>query len=335
MDIQNGYEKEKKKMKSIILINCYFGKLPEYFDLWLKSVKANPTVDFLIVTDDKRKFEYPKNVKVKYTTFEKLCSEIKSNFDFEICLNKPYKLCEYKPFYNLFFQEIVKKYDFWGYCDLDLIFGDIRKFVNEEVLNTYEKIYNRGHLTLFKNSLKINKVISCEKKFKNFYNYREAFSTNYVCHFDEGAGITKLFQKNNILSYDEPDYADINMKYNNFNLLFRKDISPNNPGIFLWKDGKLYFCFNEKKVEIIYAHFQKRRMLNNLSNINDESFLIIPNSFIDYYDDYNSDMCKYLKRSLIYTYYIKKRLKTIIDNLKNGAIYQKFYRLEKRLFLKN
>ena len=47
----------------------------------------------------------------------------------------------------------VKKYDFWGYCDLDLIFGDIRKFVNEEVLNTYEKIYNRGHLTLFKNSL--------------------------------------------------------------------------------------------------------------------------------------------------------------------------------------
>lgn len=320
-------------MKSIILINCYFGKLPEYFNLWLKSVKENPTVDFLIVTDDKRKYEYPKNVIVKYMTFEELSSKIRSYFDFEICLNKPYKLCEYKPFYNLFFSEIVKKYDFWGYCDLDLIFGNIRNFVTDEVLNKYEKIYNRGHLTIFKNSLKINKVISYEEISKNFYNYKEAFSTNYVCHFDEGTGITKIFEKNKILSYDEVDYADIDMKHNNFNLLFRKDIDNNSPGIFLWCDGKLFFCDKNRKIEIIYAHFQKRNMVYSLSDINCNRFLIVPNAFIDYEENYNRNMDVYLKKSLIYTYYIKKRFKVILDNLKNGAIYQRLYRLKKKILL--
>ena len=39
-------------MKKLILITCYFGSLPSYFDFYMKSVEQNSTVDFLLVTDD-------------------------------------------------------------------------------------------------------------------------------------------------------------------------------------------------------------------------------------------------------------------------------------------
>ena len=59
-------------MKKLILINCYFGKLPEYVDFYLKSAGANPTVDFLLVTDDKTQRDCPQNVIVKYMSFAEL-----------------------------------------------------------------------------------------------------------------------------------------------------------------------------------------------------------------------------------------------------------------------
>ena len=34
-------------MKKIIIIIPYFGEFPNYFDLWMKSVKYNSDIDFL------------------------------------------------------------------------------------------------------------------------------------------------------------------------------------------------------------------------------------------------------------------------------------------------
>ena len=38
-------------MNKTVIIGVYFGKFPEYFDLWLKSAEYNRNVDFLIFTD--------------------------------------------------------------------------------------------------------------------------------------------------------------------------------------------------------------------------------------------------------------------------------------------
>lgn len=39
-------------MKSIVVIIPYFGKFLAYFNMWLLSVKYNPTVDFCIITKE-------------------------------------------------------------------------------------------------------------------------------------------------------------------------------------------------------------------------------------------------------------------------------------------
>ena len=51
-------------MKKIILIMAYFGKLPNYFPIWLESVRNNPTVDFMFISDCIEETELPKNVKL-------------------------------------------------------------------------------------------------------------------------------------------------------------------------------------------------------------------------------------------------------------------------------
>ena len=110
-------------MKRCILIIPYFGKFNSYFHLFLHSCRNNPDFDWLIFTDDRRNFEYPDNITVKYTTFDKIKLYIQRKFKFKIALDQPYKLCDYKIAYGDIFSEFISGYEFWGFCDTDVIFG--------------------------------------------------------------------------------------------------------------------------------------------------------------------------------------------------------------------
>ena len=119
---------------SIVLIIPYFGKLPNYFEIFLKTVEFNKDINFLIYTDDRTNYKYPSNVEVVYTTFQKFREIVQKNFDFEIALSSPYKLCDYKPAYGDILKDKIKKYDYWGHCDIDLAFGNKRKFITDDIL---------------------------------------------------------------------------------------------------------------------------------------------------------------------------------------------------------
>lgn len=60
-------------MTSIIFIIPYFGRFNNYFRYWWESAKNNPTVDFLICTD--QEVEEVPNIKVKRTTFQELSTK--------------------------------------------------------------------------------------------------------------------------------------------------------------------------------------------------------------------------------------------------------------------
>lgn len=53
----------------IAFICPYFGELPNYFELLLKSCKHNSTIDWIIFTDNKINYEIPSNVKVINVNF--------------------------------------------------------------------------------------------------------------------------------------------------------------------------------------------------------------------------------------------------------------------------
>ena len=110
-------------MKSIAFIVPYFGRFPINYQLWLESCRRNPSIDFLIFTDDCTKYEYPKNVKLFHMDFKDIKQKIQKLYNFSLRLENPYKLCDFRPAYGEIFEEFLKGYDYWGHCDIDLIWG--------------------------------------------------------------------------------------------------------------------------------------------------------------------------------------------------------------------
>ena len=143
-------------MKSIAYLVPYFGKLPVGFKMWLLSCAANETIDWILLTDDRTEYNYPNNVKVHYCTYDSIKERIQNNFDFPIVISKPWKLCDFRPAYGEIFSDELKTYDYWGHCDMDLIFGDIRAFITDEILEKYDKIGFQGHSVIYRNTPEVN-----------------------------------------------------------------------------------------------------------------------------------------------------------------------------------
>lgn len=263
------------------------------------SCKNNPSIDWIIFTDDKSKYPYPKNVKIIYTTFEKIKEKIQSYFDFPICLDKPYKLCDYKPTYGEIFSDELKGYDFWGYCDIDLIFGNIRKFLTNEVLDKYSKVFTRGHFSLYRNSPDINSF------YRNMDNsfFRKVFSSERAFAFDEWGGVSRYWSISKQPYYDELCMDDIRSGFTTFRPTkemrgygspyheLNKDLSATYKKmrniVYSYENGALYRCYllNGKfeKEEVLYVHFQKRNLLLDRSLlgelISNQNWLIVPSYF--------------------------------------------------------
>ena len=73
-------------MNRIVYIVPYFGRLRSDFKLWLASCKMNPTINWLIYTDDKENDvllnkDIPENVMVRYISFEEMRNKIQKYFD--------------------------------------------------------------------------------------------------------------------------------------------------------------------------------------------------------------------------------------------------------------
>ncbi len=267
-------------MKKIVIISVYFGEFPRHFDLLLKSIEKNPTIDFLIFTDQKASSNM-KNLKYVNISLKDLDKRIKKKLGHEFGVKRPYKCCDFKPAYGVLFGDYIRKYDFWGHSDLDLIFGDIRKFITEEILDNYDKILPLGHLSLYRNTTEINSRYMGDGA--SCGSYDEVFSNEKSYAFDEWNGIMDIYYKNGFSFYDKRLFADISILRKRFTLAL--DDKNYNQQVFYWEDGHVYRAFMEggtvKKDEFVYIHFKQRKYLDN-KDVKDDSngFYICDKGFI-------------------------------------------------------
>lgn len=326
-------------MKKIALICPYFGKLPNYFPLVLQSMKSNNNIEWIVFTDDKTEYEYPANVNVKYMSFKELKILIKEKIPFIRDIT-PYKLCDFRPFYGIIFKSYLEKYDFWGFCDFDCIFGDLNKFITEDILNKYKKIFFLGHLSLFANIYEIEKILL------NLLNTKECqmYLKLTTCSFQmDEIMVPALLKKNKIEIYQDSNniIADIcctkkpfkicneYLYYDKGNIIMKGNVIDNEGLVFSYINGKLIGYFLEEDTiyqkEYMYIHLQKRNM-EFLNNINTD-FLIIPNKFIPY-RKVNKQLLKISAKS---PFIYKKRWK-ISWNYKIDPIKRKIKILKYKIF---
>ena len=117
-----------KRGKYVYDWNCgpILWKKPISYDAWEATAVTNDTIDFYIFTDIPE-IKDNKNIRVITCTFEECRQMIQKVMNFKISLESPYKLCDYKPTYGLVFHNWLKDYDFWGYCDLDVVFWEFER----------------------------------------------------------------------------------------------------------------------------------------------------------------------------------------------------------------
>ncbi|MDR3340306.1 MAG: hypothetical protein LBT25_09510, partial [Candidatus Symbiothrix sp.] len=130
--------------KKIAFLIVYTGHYPWYFPYFLHSCRYNPTIDFYIFTDIEEKLPHlPPNVRLIPYSLEQFKADASKALGFDVAVESGYKLCDFKPAYGCIFSDWIKAYDFWGYCDIDLVFGNIRAFMTEDLLAEYDIISAR------------------------------------------------------------------------------------------------------------------------------------------------------------------------------------------------
>ena len=176
---------QSKKEKSIVIIVYWFGKFPWYYYYFLHSCRYNPTVDFIIISDNQSVTHLPKNVYFIKKSPEEIRQLASKNLEYNVTLEpQPYKFCDFRPAFGVVFQDYIKDYTFWGHGDLDIIFGNIRNFITDEILDKFDVIslrhdYLSSWFALYRNNIKINYL------YKQSRDYQRVFANSTYYNFDE------------------------------------------------------------------------------------------------------------------------------------------------------
>ena len=269
-------------MEKVCVIAVYFGKFPNYFPLWLKSCGTNPTVEFLLVTDADVK-NHPDNVIVYKTNLFAVRERASKVLGFEAALDRPYKLCDYKPVYGLMFSDLLKEYDYWGHCDVDLLFGDLRGYFKKYKLSEYERFLPLGHLSLYRNNEDTNNRFKDDRIIPN---YKEVFTSDKHYVFDELGGMTPFYASNDYPFFKNRVFADIASVYNRYRVIeeYVYDEKPRNYPyqIFTWESSRCFREWIEKgrlnREEYAYIHFKKRPDFELTFDVNDVNSFYITNT---------------------------------------------------------
>lgn len=263
----------------VTFIICYFGRFPNYMDLFLKSCSLNTDYNWIIFTDDKQRPQmYPPNVKFVEMEFADMQTLIRKKINSKCICPAPYKICDYKPTFGLLFSEYLQDSNYWGYCDMDMLFGDLNKYLSDPIHEKYDAIYNHGHLTLMRNRAKVNKAFMLP--FSGI-EYMYVFTHKANFGFDEKRGIVQILKEYKYDTYIEDTFADIFPPEISIPLkLINKE---NYAGqAFLWKEGKVLritpHC--NKPDEYSYIHLQKRPFIrHSVALLKKSVFYINPFSF--------------------------------------------------------
>ncbi|MEY8239675.1 MAG: hypothetical protein RPT25_04970 [Cycloclasticus sp.] len=249
-------------MKSIAILTPYFGQWPEWFDLYLESCRSNSSVNWIFISDCAAPNNAPDNTQFIHTSFDDYKSLVSEKLGIKFNPSSAYKLCDLKPAYGYIHQELLRTYDFWGFGDIDVIYGDIRQFYTDELLSKFHSLSSHwdrvsGHLFLMKNSAIFREAF---KKIPNWQQLLEdqkhhgidesKFSKVFLRHKKYPAWLRKIYGLTDPLqrhAYFAEQYSTI--------------LSPQawfdgqwlHPEEWIWKAGKLHNSTDNR--EFMYLHF--------------------------------------------------------------------------------
>jgi hypothetical protein len=240
----------------ISVVVPHYGPLPKWLPLFLKSASLNERVHFCIVTDQKISSALPTNV----SHFSVGLAEIERRVRVSVCrdfqLSCAYKLCDIRPFYGIVFEDLFRESQFWGYCDLDLVFGDLSPLLTSGRLEEADFFCADagpvvGTFCLYRNTKRINNFATTIPGYLPKLNSPEYES------LDE-KGLTKaLAQARDIRYLRAEKLVESQLSISaNGQMVGRTLGVVGDPNEFYWADGHTFIRESGRDPqEVMYLHF--------------------------------------------------------------------------------
>jgi hypothetical protein len=238
---------------SIAIVNTFFGPPPAWLPAFFRSCQGNPDVRWLIYAD----FDVPTpaNVTIRPLTLDEFNERASAAVGTAITIERARirKICDFKPVYGLMFADDLREYDWWAFSDLDVVWGDIRRFVTDDLLNAHIVVSPRqrklgGHGTFVRNTEATNRLFTivpdvlailtnplCLRLDENILTHhlreliaKSSFKARPKIYWEQEMTITAEYQK--ALLASEADWR------------------------MWWRDGR---TFDADGREVMYLHFHK------------------------------------------------------------------------------
>lgn len=217
----------------IAILIPYFGPWPEWIDFFIETCRSNSSIDWIVFNDQPPPENRAPNVRHVTISFEDYCSQLTEALGLRVGAETPYKLCDIRPALGFVHADLLRGYDFLGFGDLDVIYGDLRSFYDDELLGGYDLFSTHadrvsGHLCLMRNR---EDVVSA---FRKVPRWKDAFRRSDNVTFDERA-FYNLFAKRGRGLFGASKAPTVRC-------FFREAYStpaPTEQMRWFWKDGRL------------------------------------------------------------------------------------------------
>jgi hypothetical protein len=168
----------------ICLVIVWFGDWPAWMPWFLRSCQTCTGVDWLILSSTAAPANAPTNVHFQTLQREEFEARVAQSLGTPYRFSYGYKLCDLKPAYGDFFSDLLTEYDYWGYCDLDVIVGDLLSPIlpalqdGADVVTASRRILV-GHFTILRNTERIRLL------YRECSAWRDKFVAEHYQTFDE------------------------------------------------------------------------------------------------------------------------------------------------------
>lgn len=247
----------------VLIIAVWFGRFPDWMPLWLESCGQNSKFHFLVVTDASRAgYNIPVNVSIVNRSMEQVAESFRQFNGAPVSLTSVYKTCDFKPLYSCLTSLVPGVWDYWAHCDLDMLFGDLSRYITDDLLESHDRIFGLGHFSIYANNSLANRFY---RRPHPQLNFREILGDPKHRGFDEHQGVNKIWKLHGGRFYEnESLVADIDPHILKVTLNPAGRLRNYRWQVLGYRAGRVFrIAATPTKIvrhEFMYVHFQKRKM---------------------------------------------------------------------------
>jgi hypothetical protein len=256
----------------LLMLIPYFGRWPEWFNLFVETCKPNRGVRWRFYTDCGEPANRADNVEFVPLSFAEYKAHIRERLGVAFDPPTPYKLCDVRPCLGHIHERELRDFPFFGYGDIDVVYGNLAAFYTPEVLARSNVLSTHperlsGHLAVLRNTPKVRRA------YERIPDLRTLLEHHEYTGMDEGQFTTVFRGKRRGLRGRLRDWFDPCRRGLHFVEQYSTVLSSrgwhdgtmNYPLRWFWRNGRLT---NERDGarEFLYLHFMRWQSGRWLSN---------------------------------------------------------------------